>query len=601
SLAQQARSLAAGDDNPRLALLVAGVDAAVLAIGGGDFDAALALLDRPVAGLSPAERPAALVRLHWHFLILAGRAGEAAALMAGVGPAPGLASPGEFAGVARWLDGEPAGLLGAAVDTGPDRYRDLSERDTFDHAAFVGVIAACAPDPEPVHRAVAVLDASSVTATGGADGAKAAVTRACQAVVDGDDGRAAALVAAFVDAGPVEGFAEAHLRRCLAVPYVCSPALRRRWDAADLGPSQRRSRAAARLLVDARAGDVPVTPPCPLDVVITTLPHRWTVELAARAACRAPWGVDLAVRLADLFGDDVMRRLRERLDDPDDRVRRGAAAVIRALPARPAAALRIRVLGPLEIRRDGRPVDGPEIHRTRVRELLSLLAVERTVSRDRVIDVLWPNLDLGRGRANLRVTLRHLQRLLEPDRGQGAAPYFVRGDAQQLHLAAVPGLEVDAWEVDALLAAAEADRRRGDVAGRVDHLRSAVALWRGRRPLPDLERLRDLDHVTRHLDARLVEAALALGELELVGGSVDAAATLADQVLAGDPYAERAHRLAVAAYMQGRDRSATQAAVDRLCRVLDDLGARPESTTQILLRNAAQWLRPAVATPPGRG
>ncbi|HET8620672.1 MAG TPA: hypothetical protein VFM27_17015, partial [Acidimicrobiales bacterium] len=47
SLAQQARSLAAGDDNPRLALLVAGVDAAVLAIGGGDFDAALALLDRP--------------------------------------------------------------------------------------------------------------------------------------------------------------------------------------------------------------------------------------------------------------------------------------------------------------------------------------------------------------------------------------------------------------------------------------------------------------------------------------------------------------------------------------------------------------------------
>ena len=258
-------------------------------------------------------------------------------------------------------------------------------------------------------------------------------------------------------------------------------------------------------------------------------------------------------------------------------MRRGAAAVLRALPARPAAALRIRVLGPLAVRRDGEPVDGPEVSRTRVRELLSLLVVERTVSRDRVVDLLWPELAPERGRANLRVTLRHLQRLVEPDRSQGTAPYFLRGDAQQLHLVAVPGLEVDVWEVEDLLAEAEAARRRGDQAGRIGHLRTAADLWRGRRPLPDLERLADLDHVARHLNARLVEAALTLGELELVGGSVDAAATLADQVLACDPYAERAHRLAVAAYMQGRDRSATQAAVDRLGRMLDDLGAQAGS------------------------
>ena len=69
-------------------------------------------------------------------------------------------------------------------------------------------------------------------------------------------------------------------------------------------------------------------------------------------------------------------------------------------------------------------------------------------------------------------------------------------------------------------------------------------------------------------------------------------------MLACDPYAERAHRLAVAAYTQGRDRSATQAAVDRLGRMLDDVGARPEATTQVLLRNATQWLRPA--DPAGR-
>ena len=210
-----------------------------------------------------------------------------------------------------------------------------------------------------------------------------------------------------------------------------------------------------------------------------------------------------------------------------------------AMPARPPATVGIRVLGPLEVDHDGHPVDTPELHRTRVRELLSVLVVERTVTRDRVIDLLWPDLDPTRGRANLRVTLRHLQRVLEPARGQGSSPYFLRGDAQQLRLVSVPGLDVDSWQVDDLLVRSEAARRRGDSAGRIDHLRAAVRRWRGGRPLSDLERLADLSHVARHVEARLVDAAVTLGELELVGGAVDAAATLADRVLGADPYAER--------------------------------------------------------------
>jgi LuxR family transcriptional regulator, maltose regulon positive regulatory protein len=255
------------------------------------------------------------------------------------------------------------------------------------------------------------------------------------------------------------------------------------------------------------------------------------------------------------------------------------------------------VLGPLEVRQDGRAVDAPEVHRTRVRELLSLLVVERTVSRDRVIDGLWPDLDPSRGRANLRVTLRHLQRVLEPDRAQGSSPYFVRGDTRQLQLADVPGLEVDLWEAEDHLVRAEAARREGDAAGRIDHLRAAAGLWQGR-ALPDLDRVADLDQASRHLETRLAEAAVTLGELELVGGAARAAATLAERVLAADPYDERAHRLAVAAHMQAGDRSATGAAVDRLTGMLAELGAPAEPATQILLRNAADWAAP-VTTRPG--
>ena len=476
SLAQQARSLAAGDDNPRLALLVAGVDAAVLAIEGGDFDAALALLDRPVAGLSPAERPAALVRLHWHFLILAGRAGEAAALMAGVGPAPGLASPGGVRGVARWLDGEPAGLLGggrhrARPLPGPERAGHLRPRGVRRrHRRLRPRPRAGAPGGGRPRR----LDGHRHRRCGRA---KAAATCACQAVVDGDDGRAAALVA---DSSTPDR-SRASPRPTCAAARPCPTCARRPCAAGGTRATwarQRRSWAAARLLVDARAGRAGHAA-VPLDVVITTLPPG-TVELAARP-CRAPWGVDLAVRLADLFGDDVMRRLHERLDDPDDRVRRGAAAVIRALPARPAA-LRIRVLGPLDGRRapGRRPRDPPHPGPGAAQPAGGGAHGQPRPGHRRPVADPRP----GPGQANLRVTLRHLHGCWSPTEGQGAAPYFRAGrrPAAPAGGRARPGGGRLGGHRPA--GSAEADRRRGDVAGRVDHLRSAVALWRGAGPSP---------------------------------------------------------------------------------------------------------------------
>jgi DNA-binding SARP family transcriptional activator len=595
-LAARARTLAEDRREPLLQLLVASVDSAVAGLTG-DFDTALALLAEPVGSIPLDRRPEAMVRLHWHFLILAGRAGDAAELTASLDPVPGMAVQRELHAVASFLDGRPAQLVGLGLDIGSGRYEQLTERDRFDQAAFVAVLAAAAPDPEPVRRALAVLNTSPFAAEAGPDGALAVAARACGAVVEDDDDAAEAIIAHFVEHaggpdGALDPATDAHLRRALAVPYACSPVLRERWDAAALGPAQKRTRAVARLLVDARDGHLPADPGVPLDAIAAALPLRWSVELACRAArAGVSWGADLAVRLVDLFADDVLGHITPRLDDPDDEVQQGAGVVVAALPARPPSTVAIGLLGPLTVHHDGLPVDAPELHRTRVRELLCLLVVERTVSRDRAIDLLWPDVDPSKGRANLRVNLRHLQRVLEPGRAQGAAPYFLRGDAQQLQLADVPGLEVDLWSADADLIRADAARRQGDGAGRLEYLRAAVARWRGR-PLVDLDRVGELDHVTRTVETRLVEAAATLGELELVGGATAAAAALAQQVLGADPYLERGHRLAVAAHLQARDRTATMAAAGRLRAVFDELGVSPEPATQILMRNVAQWLGP---------
>jgi LuxR family transcriptional regulator, maltose regulon positive regulatory protein len=252
------------------------------------------------------------------------------------------------------------------------------------------------------------------------------------------------------------------------------------------------------------------------------------------------------------------------------------------------------VIGPLEVRRDGEVVDAPELRRGRVRELLSLLIVERSIPRDRAIELLWPDHDPAKGRANLRVTLSHLQRLLEPERSTGEPTYFVRASPTQLSLATVPGLDVDLWEVEQGLAESDRARHRGDAPERVRHLRQAVARWRGR-PLADLERVPELESVGSHLALRLVDATLTLGELELVGGDVGRATRCAEQSIAADPYDERAHRLAVAANLHAGDRSGTAIAIARLRQALDELGVGPDESTQMLLRRADPWLggRPA--------
>jgi DNA-binding SARP family transcriptional activator len=396
------------------------------------------------------------------------------------------------------------------------------------------------------------------------------------------------VIESFVERFPLDDrFTDICIRRFLTVPYVCSSGARRWWDERPLGPDQRRQRDVARTLLAARAGTMTARSamPPPPDVFVA-LPLPWSVELAVRAdAADHEGGRALAQWLVDRLGPVAHGELRRWTASDDVATAQSARRLLGLITLPPAETTRVEVLGPLRMLADRHPVARPEQRRARVRELLAVLTIHPTLGRERAMDLLWPDLSAADAARNLRVTLTHLRRWLEPARERGEQGYHLRADAEHLRLVPSDRLTVDLWDLHHHLRAATAASTAGDVVEHVAHLEQVVALWRGD-PLRDLERVPELAAEAQHLQLRLVDSTLTLGELRLAQGDGLAASTCAERALAADPYDERAFRLLIAARLSRGDRSGTADAVRRTLAALDDLGVEPDGRTAILLRQA---------------
>jgi LuxR family maltose regulon positive regulatory protein len=270
----------------------------------------------------------------------------------------------------------------------------------------------------------------------------------------------------------------------------------------------------------------------------------------------------------------------------------GAETVLRTLPIRPATTLRIRVLGPMELTDGAGHSVTPR--RARVRQLLAALLLHRSMTREHIVDLLWPDFPVPDAHRNLRVTLTHLRRALEPGRGRGQAGFNLRMIGETVSLFDSDALPVDLWEFEELLDDAATAGARGDTCRQSSLLDAAVRLWHGP-PLDDLRSIADLEPMLQRIKLRHFEALLRLGELRLVEGRWQDAQTCAARAVAEAPFDERAHRLALAAALQRGEPAAIRAAAGKVVAALRELGVSAESTTRILLSSARQRL--AARTP----
>ena len=226
---------------------------------------------------------------------------------------------------------------------------------------------------------------------------------------------------------------------------------------------------------------------------------------------------------------------------------------------------------------------GADWNRERVRSLLLFLVLNGASRREQIVDALWPDLDLDAADRNLRVTLTYLQRLLEPDRQRGEAPFFVRQGGNALSVAGAPHLAVDVDMFRSLAdLGADADRR-GSSAEALDLLTRAVELWRGQ-CLADVVYEEWAQPHCRELDERFVGVAVRAAELHLASGRTLPARQLARRALAVDGWSEAAHRVLVAAALAEGDHSSAARALADCDGRLTELGVEPSDETEMLRR-----------------
>ena len=237
------------------------------------------------------------------------------------------------------------------------------------------------------------------------------------------------------------------------------------------------------------------------------------------------------------------------------------------------------MLGPLEVRSGGRPI---EIGRGKPRALLALLALNagKPMPAERLIDELWDDAPPATAATALQVYVSKLRKAL----GEGAIRTIAGGYV-------LAGGDVDLDRFRELVA--EAARAEPPLAVRL--LDEALALFRGP-PLADVElpleaaRLEELRVAARE---RRCAAALALG------GGDDLVPEL-EALAAEHPLRESFRaQLMLALYRAGRQADALAAYRDARQRLVDELGIEPSPRLQEL-EQAILRQDPTLAGAPAR-
>ncbi|MDW8146724.1 MAG: BTAD domain-containing putative transcriptional regulator [Roseiflexaceae bacterium] len=288
--------------------------------------------------------------------------------------------------------------------------------------------------------------------------------------------------------------------------------------------------------------------------------------------------------LGDVGAAVAYPALRTLLKDRNATVRQIAEESLNRLVYRPPYTLRIRMLGAFAVWRGDHEIRDREWRSSKARQLLQLLLTERgrALPRERVVEALWPDMEIDAATNNLRVTINRLSKALEPDRPDGAPSAYLIQQGETYAFNTASDHQIDVVEfIEAINEGRRADQR-GQRAAAIAAYRRAIQLYGGPY-LPD-NMYEDWTVVERErLALAFIEAALRLGALLLDEGAIHEAIGLGWRVIEIDQTQEEAYRLLMRAHAALGERSTALRLYARCVNVLQqELGIAPLPETTAL-------------------
>ncbi|HET6790575.1 MAG TPA: extracellular solute-binding protein [Actinomycetota bacterium] len=310
------------------------------------------------------------------------------------------------------------------------------------------------------------------------------------------------------------------------------------------------------------------------------------LNLAARLCARARAGEILVTsELVHLAGAVEGVRFEDRgavslkgLSRPIELFAASRASADATAPAKPSAAgLAFRLLGPLEVTDGGRPVSlgGP---RQRLVLAHLLLAANRVVTMDELIERIWDEEPPRAARNTIQSYISHLRAELGPDQIEGRTPgYVVHAEPEEL----------DVLRFEQLLRRARRTLPT-DPREAATSLEEALALWSGS-PLSDLSESASLTgEIARLNELRVSALEDLLGARLAVGDHAEVLPEL-ERLVVEHPMRERLWgHLMLARYRSGRQAEALDAYRRAQDLLADDLGIDPSPELQELQRRILQ-------------
>lgn len=300
----------------------------------------------------------------------------------------------------------------------------------------------------------------------------------------------------------------------------------------------------------------------------------------ARPAVR----VRAAETLARIGREEAMPGLASALSREPSRLT--AAALARALAhleSQPPPPLRVKLMGDFALWRGEQPVPASAWFRPIVRKLFQYFALHRgePLSRDRILEDLWPGLPPDQGRAALRTTYSRLRQTLDPYlRAKVPARYFAVS-SETYRFDPKGAVQVDIEDFQSAVRQALAASGNDDMPTLSPALMQTLEQWTPL--LPELPLEDWLLETRERLHTYYVEGCLLAAQSFLARGQPAEALPWARRAVETAPWLEQGYQMLMRAYArQGQRASALKTFQQATIALQRELSVKPSPLTRWL-------------------